>query len=131
MTVASTTTRARNRRSNSKHKLDLQAILDAGPAHPEPKTLDECLAEAGGYPFTAVALTDVGLGDGPDEQKGFVFHAVGPCPIYVGGIVGAHHPYLVPSGDRIICSVKPVLKRWQLLGHIPVGGRQALAEDGL
>lgn len=105
-------------KSKRKIKLDWQAIIQATPPV-EPKTLDECLVEAGGYPFSAVVIADDPERD--DTCKGFIFTAVGPCKEYNGSIVGLHHPYFY-KGEKVISSI-PLYKRWQLLGHIPGGAK--------
>ncbi len=83
---------------------------------PELKTLEECLEEAGGFPFVARALSRGNNPDSPYYMAGSEFRAIGRCPnkhIKDGpGIVSD-----TTSNEEFCCWDSGSKRRWTLVGH--------------
>lgn len=98
----------------SRSEVDLHALIGPLTKEPEPKTLEECLWEAGGFPFVARAVRVVERK--PDDTVNPV--AVGAevrlTKIREDGLFRA--PDLDPDRARSM-ALDPSVRRWFLVGH--------------
>ena len=93
--------------------IDLDALIGPLDAEPEPKTLEECLQEAGGFPFVARTVSTL---DSTQQQVGTWMIPVGTEWQFTGwhtsmpGMIG---PEAYANGKW----VTPTVRRWVLVGH--------------
>lgn len=110
-----TTTKTRN-------KIDFQAIIDSAPKKPEPMSLEECLREAGGFPFKAKVIVP------NDDPASWPLGSVVTClrSIIAGEVRSTEDAFLtkekmvqtIAGKKRETIGAQSKYKRWQLLGSI-------------
>lgn len=107
--MSNTTTKQRTR----KPKIDFSQWTKEEKI--EPKTLAECHAEAGGFPFSVKALSDhpeYSLNSPKGTERTYI-----GTHDELGGFVGLHHPYTCTQNNILVVADKSLYARWQLLGH--------------
>ena len=92
--------------------IDWAAIL-AKPLDEKPKSLVECLEEAGGFPFGAVAVTGLPPGSSPEHT-----HPIGDEILVTEIVPGRPDRYEGVSSTLGGIAIKNTIKRWKLLGHL-------------
>ena len=97
-----------------KKKIDILSMIGPLDSPPEAKTIDECYAEAGGFPFTIKRLIDSGECF-HISKAGTVLNVTGKWQN------GYHYKF---ENDRDPETGMPIglistHKMWMLLGHIP------------
>jgi hypothetical protein len=93
--------------------IDLAAIL-AKPLDEKPKSLAECLEEAGGFPFRAVAVATIDALDNRVLPVGAEILATEL--IHTGTYTGRYKAFTDLVSRGVAMNTEP--KRWKLLGHL-------------
>jgi len=104
--------------TKQRQKIDFKAIAEKAPKEPEPKTLAECLEEAGGqFPFRAKAVLPCGGIAAFPVGTALTFVGTDLNVLYSDGTFGTGDCF-VSHPEEGFNSAFTSFKRWVLLGHI-------------